>query len=83
MYLDYCAINHIPKKKTYLLPHIKKLVQPLGGSTYFSMIDLASVYHQNRICAVDRQKTAFPTIFGLHEWTVLPCALADAPSQFV
>ena len=83
MCIDYRAVNRITRKDRYPLPHIEELVQPLGGSTCFSKIDLASGYHQIRICAADRQKTAFSTKYGLYEWTVLPFGLANAPSQFM
>jgi hypothetical protein len=45
MCLDYRAVNSITRKDRYPLPHIKELVQPLGGSTCFSKMDLASGYH--------------------------------------
>jgi len=58
MCIDYHAISCITKKKRYPLPHIEELVHPLSGLSYFSQINLASGYHQIRICVGDRQNTA-------------------------
>jgi hypothetical protein len=67
MCIDYRAVNRITKKDRYPLPHIEELVQRLGGSSYFSKIDLASGYHQIRICAGLQQKTALSTKYSLYE----------------
>jgi hypothetical protein len=83
MCVDYCAVNHITRKDRYPLPHIEELIQPVGGSTCFSKIDLALDYHPIRICTANLQKTAFSTKYGLYEWTVLPFALDNAASQFM
>jgi hypothetical protein len=77
------AVNCITRKDRYPFPHIEELFQPLGCSNCISKIDLASGYHQIRICAGDRQKTAFSTKYVLYAWTLLPFGLANAPSQFM
>jgi len=77
------AVNRITRKDRYPLPHIDKVVQPLGGSTYFSHIDSASGYHQIRFCGSNCQKTGFSTKYGLYECTVLPRGLANAFSLFM
>jgi hypothetical protein len=83
MYIDYRAVNRITIKDCYPLPHIEDLFNRLEGSKVFSKLDLANGYHQIRIAAGDRRKTAFTTTFGLYECRVLPFGLANAPSQFM
>jgi hypothetical protein len=39
-------------------------------------------YHQIRIAEEDCCKTAFWCLNGLHEWTVVPFRLKNAPSFF-
>jgi hypothetical protein len=63
--IDYQTVNRITQKDRYPLTHIPQLVQPLGGLTFFSEIDLASDYHQIQTCATDRQKTQFSTKYRL------------------
>jgi hypothetical protein len=46
MCIDYHAVNRMIRKNRSPLLHIEELVKPLGGSTCFSKINLASGYHQ-------------------------------------
>ena len=44
--MDYCRLNSLTKKDSYPLPCIDDLLRRLGGSKYFSAMDLASGYWQ-------------------------------------
>jgi hypothetical protein len=68
MCIDYRAVNGTTVKDRYPLPHIEDLLISMHGSCWFTKLDLAAGYHQIRIAAADRQKTAFTTKFGLYEW---------------
>ena len=54
----------------------------LGGSAFFSTLNLKSGYWQVELDDVSREKTAFVTNFGLCEFLVLPFGLTNAPCTF-
>ena len=54
----------------------------LGGSKYFSTLDLQSGYWQISVREEDRPKTAFVTRSGLYEYVKMPFGLATAPNTF-
>jgi Reverse transcriptase (RNA-dependent DNA polymerase) len=54
----------------------------LGGSKYFSAIDLRPGYNQTRIAEEDVHKASFRTRFGSFEFLVVPFGLSNAPPIF-
>lgn len=80
--MDYRRLNKVTKKDVYPLPRIEEALTRLEGSTYFSIMDLQSGYHQIEVKEEDRQKTAFITADGLYQFRVLPFGLTNAPSTF-
>ena len=81
--IDYCKLNQMTIKNKYLLPCIDDLIGQLGGSRYFSKIDLRSSYHQLKIREQDVPKTAFRTRYGHFEFLVLPFGLTNALTSFI
>ena len=55
----------------------------LGGSQYFTKIDLTAGYHQIRVKPEDIPKTAFRTKYGSFECVVLNFGMTNAPLTFV
>ena len=70
-------------KNQYPLPHINDFFNQLGGSRYFSKINLRSGYHQLKIKEKDIPKTEFKTRYGHVEFLVISFGLMNAPTTFV
>lgn len=80
---DYRALNEVTIKNMYPLPLIDELFDSLGGSQYFSKIDLTAGYSQIRVKEEDIPKTAFRTKYGLFECVVLNFGMTNAQYTFV
>lgn len=82
MVVDFRRLNDITVDDKYPLPNITDLFDKLGKSCYFSVLDLASGYHQIEIEKEDQPKTAFSTQFGHYEFLRMPFGLKTAPATF-
>lgn len=80
--VDYRALNSVAKVDTFPLHRIDDLLDQLGGSTYFTTLDLASGYWQIKMDPASQEKTAFITNQGLFEFKVMPLGLCNAPAVF-
>ena len=81
--IDYRRLNSVTKKDSYPLPGIDDTLDALGGSRWFSTLDLASGYWQVEMDQSDAEKTAFCTSGGgLYQWNVLPFGLTSAGATF-
>jgi hypothetical protein len=83
MCVDYHSLNEVTIKNKYPLPWIKDLFGQMNGASIFSKIDMRSGYHQLKIQESDIPKTAFHTIYGLYEYTVMSFGLTNAPAYFM
>ena len=80
--VDDRALNAVTTPDTFPLPCIDDLLDQLGKAKYFSTLDLAAGYWQIQMHPDSRQKTAFATHMGLHEFCVMPFGLRNAPAVF-
>ncbi|MEW8546534.1 MAG: reverse transcriptase domain-containing protein [Candidatus Thiodiazotropha sp.] len=81
--MDYRRLNQLTILDSHPLPRIDDTLDALGGSCWFSTLDLKSGFHQVSIAEEDRPKTAFSIPgSGLWQWRVLPFGLINSPSVF-
>ena len=82
MVIDYRALNEKTIADAYPLPNITDILDQLGGAKYFSVMDLASVFHQIPMDPDSQEKTAFSTPYAHLEYTRMPFELKNAPATF-
>jgi hypothetical protein len=81
--VDYRPLNAITIKNKYPLPCIDIMFYQLARAQVLSKIDLRSGYHQIKIHAEDKPKTAFTTRYDLFEYLVMSFGFTNAPPQFM
>ena len=80
--VDYRGINAVTKKDSYPLPNLTEMLERLGESRWFSVLDLRSGYWQIEMDPKDKEKTAFSIGAGLWQFTVMPFGLCNAVATF-
>jgi len=72
-------VNSQPKAAKIPLPHIEELFDKIQNAKLFSVVDLASGYHQMRMNEDSKPYTAFRTNNETYQWKVAPMGLAGMP----
>jgi hypothetical protein len=81
--VDYRQLNNITKKDSYALPRIEELLYCLGGSTFFSVIDMKSGYHQVEIFEPHKERSAFTVgPLGFYEYIRMPFGMTNSPATY-
>ena len=80
--VDCRKVNAVTKKDVYPLPRIDDILNTLSEARYFSTLDFASGFWQIEMDPVTREKSAFVTHHGLHEFVRMPFGLCNALVPF-
>ena len=82
MVIDYRRLNAITIPDEFPLPRQEDILQALTGSQWLSTLDALAGFTQITIKKDDREKTAFRTHRGLHQFNRMPFGLRNGPSTF-
>ncbi len=80
--VDYRKVNAVSKFDAYPMPRVDELLDRLGSARFYSTLDLTKGYCQIPLSPLSKEKTAFTTPFGLHQFVTLPFGLFGAPATF-
>ena len=70
--IDYRSLNAVTKQDEYTIPNIVDTLDSLGQSKIFSVLDMASGYHQIAIKPEHRVKKAFSCHKGHFQFVKMP-----------
>lgn len=79
---DYRELNQKFDPDRHPIPRIQDMLDSLGGSSWFSVLDQGKAYHQGFVEEASWPLTAFITPWGLYEWIQIPFGLSSAPAEF-
>lgn len=82
MCIDFREINDNTIPDRFPLPLIEDQIARLHGGCYFSILDMASGFHQIPMHPDSIETTAFITPDGQYEYLAMPFGLRNAPAVF-
>jgi hypothetical protein len=80
---SYRKINDVTKADQYPIPRIDDILSQFAGKAYFSTFDANKGFHQIEIAPQDREKTAFRTHRGLHQYKRMPFGVLAVDDNIV
>uniref|UniRef100_A0A8R1HID4 RNA-directed DNA polymerase n=1 Tax=Caenorhabditis japonica TaxID=281687 RepID=A0A8R1HID4_CAEJA len=80
--LNFRKLNEVTVPDNFPLPRIDSIIEKVGGSKYFSSLDMANGYLQLRLDDESSYKCGFTTEEKVYAYTHLPFGLKSAASYF-
>lgn len=80
--VDFRSLNKKLVADKHPLPRIDEILDNLGRTKYFSVLDLFSGFWQVQLHEKSRDLTSFSSDSGFYRWKVLPFGLKVAPNSF-
>ncbi|PIK44768.1 putative transposon Ty3-I Gag-Pol polyprotein [Apostichopus japonicus] len=80
--IDYRRLNLVTVKDSFPLSRIDESLEAMGGSQFFSSLDLSHGYFQIAMQPDSMPYTAFRVPWGLFEFERMPQGLCNSPSTF-
>ena len=80
--VDYRKLNQVIKFDTYPMPRVEEWLDQVGNARFITTLDLAKGYWQVPLNEEDKEKTAFVSPKGLHQFTTMPFGLCGALATF-
>lgn len=80
--VDYRALNAVTKPDAYPIPNIVDTLDSLRQSKIFSVLDMASGYHQIQMKPEHREKTPFSCHKGHFQFIKMSFGLNNAPAKY-
>jgi hypothetical protein len=80
--IDFRKVNEVTKADQYSIPRIDDILSQFAGKSYFTTFDANKSFDQIEIEPKDREKTAFRTHRGLHQYERMPFGLKSGPAIF-
>ncbi len=75
-------MNAVSKFDAYPMPRVDELLDRLGTARIYSTLDLTKGYLQIPLSPLSKEKSAFTTPYGLHQFVTLPFGLFGVPATF-
>ncbi|TFY52000.1 hypothetical protein EVJ58_g10260 [Rhodofomes roseus] len=82
MVIDFRRLNEQVIPDEFPLPKQEEILQALTGSQWLSTLDALSGFTQLEMAEQDKEKTAFRTHRGLHQFRRMPFGFRNGPSVF-
>ena len=76
---DYWVLNYNTVLDSYPLPHVDDILADCAKGKIWSCLDMTNSFFQMHVHPDNIHLTAITTLFRLHEWTVMPQGLKNAP----
>jgi len=80
--VDYKPLNAITISDPFPMPRIEDILDSIGQSKFFTVLDCKSGFWQLQLEPGSRELTGFSTPEGHYHFNVLPFGLRNAPAEF-